>query len=1112
VAKPSPRPEGPEASAPAGTVLTASAASTASTAVAAPPAGPSGLVTSAGPPGLAAAASPAGVPAKLSFERPPAPLRPVDTFVRRHLGPQEAEVEAMLEVLGVPSLDALVDETVPASIRLGRPLALAGLPEDREIGEHEVLQALRGLASQNQVFRSYLGMGYHGCIVPAVIQRNVLQNPGWYTQYTPYQAEISQGRLEALLTFQTMVEDLTGLPIANASLLDEATAAAEAMHMCHALAPAGPRGERQVFLASSSCHPQTLAVVRTRAEATGVEVRVLPLGGDSALEGVELGDVFGVLLQYPTTDGRVLDYGPLAARAHAAGALVVVAADLLALTLLRPPGEFGADVAVGSSQRFGVPLGYGGPHAAFLATREEYKRQLPGRIIGVSRDAHGNVAYRMAMQTREQHIRREKATSNICTAQALLAVMAAMYAVYHGPAGLEAIARRVHALAATLAAGLRRLGYGTPTEPFFDTVRVELGGSPAGRADSVVAAAAARRINLRRLGDTAVGVALDETTTAGDVAELLAVFAGVAHDAIDAIGAIGAIDPIGAIGANGGHAANAAQPETGPGLEIPPDAAASPGFAAPHGRTSAYLTHPVFHRYHTEHEMLRFLRRLESRDLSLTTSMIPLGSCTMKLNASTEMAPVTWPEFADLHPFAPREQALGYQVLFSTLESWLCEITGFAAASLQPNSGAQGELAGLMTIRAYLRSRRAGRATEGDGSHAAEPPQRDVCLIPVSAHGTNPASATMAGLKVVPVACDAAGNVELSDLEAKAAAHRDRLAAIMVTYPSTHGVFEQGIRELCEIVHRHGGQVYMDGANMNAMVGLCRPGDIGADVCHLNLHKTFCIPHGGGGPGMGPICVAPHLAPFLPGDPLGAVTGTEAAAGGAPAGDGGGSGGVGSGASFGAIGPVAAAPWGSAGILPISWVYIALMGARGLTRATAVAILNANYMAARLRPHFPVLFSGAGGRVAHEYILDLRPFKASAGVEAEDVAKRLMDYGFHAPTMSFPVAGTLMIEPTESESKAELDRFCDALIAIREEIRAIEEGRADRRDNPLHGAPHTAREAAGDTWSHAYGREQAAFPAPWVREHKFWPAVGRIDNVWGDRNLFCSCPPMSVDE
>jgi glycine dehydrogenase len=1110
VAKPRPGQEGAAASTPAGAAGTAVIALEA-------PREPSVRGTGAAGPaaGSDGSASPAGSAAALSFERPPAELRPVDTFVRRHLGPQEAEVEAMLDLLGAPTLDALVDETVPASIRLGRPLALAGLPEDREIGEHEVLQALRRLASQNQVYRSYLGMGYHGCIVPAVIQRNVLQNPGWYTQYTPYQAEISQGRLEALLTFQTMVEDLTGLPIANASLLDEATAAAEAMHMCLALAPAGPRGDRKVFLAASSCHPQTLAVVRTRAEAAGVEVRVLPLGGasrsvagavgaapDAALDGVDLDDVFGVLLQYPTTDGRVLDYGPLAARVHAGGALVVVAADLLALTLLRPPGEFGADVAVGSSQRFGVPLGYGGPHAAFLATREEYKRQLPGRIIGVSRDAHGNVAYRMAMQTREQHIRREKATSNICTAQALLAVMAAMYAVYHGPAGLEAIAGRVHALAVALAAELRRLGYGTPAEPFFDTVRVELGGGPAGRADDVVAAAAARRINLRRLGDTAVSVALDETTTAGDVAELLAVFA---HGA-NAAGAAGA-------------AKAAANAQTGPRLEdlpedLPEDLAAAPGFPAPHARTSAYLTHPVFHRYHTEHEMLRFLKRLESRDLSLTTSMIPLGSCTMKLNASTEMAPVTWPEFADLHPFAPREQALGYQVLFSTLESWLCEITGFAAASLQPNSGAQGELAGLMTIRAYLRSRRAARAGHDlraqDASQTADPPQRDVCLIPVSAHGTNPASATMAGLKVVPVACDAAGNVDLSDLEAKAAAHRDRLAAIMVTYPSTHGVFEQGIRELCEIVHRHGGQVYMDGANMNAMVGLCRPGDIGADVCHLNLHKTFCIPHGGGGPGMGPICVAPHLAPFLPGDPLGAPAGAEAS--GTKAADGGGTRGDGSGAGFGAAGPVAAAPWGSAGILPISWVYIALMGARGLTRATAIAILNANYMAARLRPHYPVLFSGAGGRVAHEFILDLRPFKASAGVEAEDVAKRLMDYGFHAPTQSFPVAGTLMIEPTESESKAELDRFCDALIAIREEIRAIEEGRADRRDNPLHGAPHTAREAAGDGWNHAYGREQAVFPAPWVREHKFWPAVGRIDNVWGDRNLFCSCPPMSVDE
>ncbi|HEV3455865.1 MAG TPA: aminomethyl-transferring glycine dehydrogenase [Thermoanaerobaculia bacterium] len=1010
------------------------------------------------------------------FARPAPPFQPTDTFVRRHLGPQEPEVREMLGTLGLASLEDLVRETVPESIRLGRPLALAGLPEDRELGEHEVLQALRRLASRNQVFRSYIGMGYHGCIVPGVIQRNVLQNPGWYTQYTPYQAEISQGRLEALLTFQTMVSDLTGLPVANASLLDEATAAAEAMHMCVALAPLAQnttRGERNVFLVSPHCHPQTLAVVRTRAEAIGVEVRELAsanpragLAGPAGLAGdtgEDLGDVFGVLLQYPTTDGRVLDYAPLAARAHAAGALVVVATDLLALTLLRPPGEIGADIAVGSSQRFGVPLGYGGPHAAFLATREEWKRQIPGRIIGVSRDVHGNVAYRMAMQTREQHIRREKATSNICTAQALLAVMAAMYAVYHGPAGLVAIARRVHALAAALAAGLRRLGYGTPAEPFFDTVRVDLGGGPLGSAADLLAAAAARGINLRQLDGATVCVALDETVTEDDVAELLAIFAGAG-----------------------------AGPGSGPGSGRAAAAPPVPAIPAPHARTSPLLTHPVFHRYHTEHEMLRFLKRLESRDLSLTTSMIPLGSCTMKLNASTEMVPVTWPELANLHPYAPREQTLGYQALFSTLESWLCEITGFAAASLQPNSGAQGEFAGLMTIRAYLRSRPDAAGAE-----------RDVCLIPVSAHGTNPASATMAGMKVVAVACDAAGNVELGDLEAKAAAHRNRLAAIMVTYPSTHGVFEPGIRELCAIVHRHGGQVYMDGANMNAMVGLCRPGDVGADVCHLNLHKTFCIPHGGGGPGMGPICVALHLAPFLPGDPLGAQPGARRDGQlAAPAGGGAGAG----------IGAVAAAPWGSAGILPISWVYIALMGALGLTRATAIAILNANYMAARLRPHYPVLYSGAGGRVAHEFILDLRPFKASAGVESEDVAKRLMDYGFHAPTQSFPVAGTLMIEPTESESKAELDRFCDALIAIRGEIREIEEGRADRRDNPLHGAPHTAREAAADSWGHAYGREQAVFPARWVREHKFWPAVGRIDNVWGDRNLFCSCPPVASYE
>jgi glycine dehydrogenase len=1019
---------------------------------------PAAPAAAGGAPGELAGTAPAPS-AALGFERPGPVLQPTDTFVRRHLGPQEGEVREMLDLLGVASLEELVRETVPGSIRLGKPLALAGLPDDRELGEREVLQALRRLAARNQVYKSYLGMGYHDCIVPGVIQRNVLENPGWYTQYTPYQAEISQGRLEALLAFQTMVADLTGLPVANASLLDEATAAAEAMHMCLALARRGPQGDRGVFVASSACHPQTLAVVRTRAEAVGVAVRELALESDPAVldgpDGIDLGEVFGVLLQYPTTDGRVLDYAPLAERAHAAGALVVVAADPLALALLRPPGEFGADVAVGSSQRFGVPLGYGGPHAAYLATREEYKRQIPGRIIGVSRDVHGNVAYRMAMQTREQHIRREKATSNICTAQALLAVMAAMYAVYHGPDGLRAIARRVHALAAALAGGLRRLGYGLPAEPFFDTLRVELAGGSVSRAADLIAAALARRINLRRLSGTAVGVALDETTTAADVAELLAVFAGA--------GGAASTEPEVAHLAGAGAAAGAAE-------ELP----------APHARTSPLLTHPVFNRYHTEHEMLRYLRRLESRDLSLTTSMIPLGSCTMKLNASTEMFPVGWPELAALHPFAPTAQALGYQELFSTLSSWLGEITGFAATSLQPNAGSQGELTGLMVVRAYHRAR-------GE-------PQRDVCLIPVSAHGTNPASAVMAGMRVVAVGCDAAGNVELSDLAAKAAAHRDRLAAIMVTYPSTHGVFEEGIRELCEIVHRHGGQVYMDGANMNAQVGLCRPGDMGADVCHLNLHKTFCIPHGGGGPGMGPICVAAHLAPFLPGHPVVELAAHDPHDSGK------------------AIGAVAAAPWGSAGILPISWVYIALMGARGLTRATAVAILNANYMAARLRPHYPVLYSGAGGRVAHEFILDLRPFKASAGVEAEDVAKRLMDYGFHAPTQSFPVAGTLMVEPTESESKAELDRFCDALIAIREEIRAIEEGRADRQDNLLKGAPHIAVEVTADGWKHPYSREQAAFPARWLREHKFWPAVGRVDNVWGDRNLVCTCPPVSSYE
>jgi glycine dehydrogenase len=951
--------------------------------------------------------------------RAAAPLREVpDPFPPRHVGPGDDDIREMLATLGFDSLDALSDAVVPADIRLQRPLAL---PPAR--GERELLLELRRLSQRNSVFRSFIGMGYHGCVTPPVIQRNVLENPGWYTQYTPYQPEISQGRLEALLNFQTMVADLTALPLANASLLDEATAAAEAMSMCVAIG----RGARKAFFVAEDVHPQTLSVVRTRARPLGIEVRVGP-----AAEA-ELGtrDLAGILLQYPATDGRVHDHAALAERAHAAGALVVVATDLLALTLLRAPGEFGADIAVGSSQRFGVPMGYGGPHAAFLSTRDEHKRQIPGRLVGVTRDADGHVAYRLALQTREQHIRRDKATSNICTAQVLLAVMAGMYAVYHGPEGLRRIARRVHALTRALAGGLRRTGLDPGADAFFDTLRVPMA---ADRAERVHAAARARGLNLRPYADGSVGVALDETATPSDVKDVLECFAGgpVTEDLAALAGAEDAIPPA---------------------LR----------------RTSAFLAHPVFNTHHSEHEMLRYLRRLESRDLSLTTSMIPLGSCTMKLNATTEMVPVTWPEFGALHPFAPVEQAQGYQELFRQLEGWLAEITGLSAVSLQPNAGSQGEYAGLLAIRAWHESR-------GQGG-------RNVCLIPVSAHGTNPASAVVAGFRVVPVACDEQGNVELADLEAKAAQHHDELGALMITYPSTHGVFEPGVRKICEVVHAHGGQVYMDGANMNAQVGLCRPGDIGADVCHLNLHKTFCIPHGGGGPGMGPIGVAAHLAPFLPAHPLQA---------GGP----------------GTAGAVSAAPWGSASILPISWVYIALMGPDGLKKATQVAILNANYMARRLQEHFPVVYTGTSGLVAHEFIADARPFARSAGVEVEDIAKRLMDYGFHAPTMSFPVAGTLMIEPTESEPRDELDRFCDAMIRIRGEIRAVEEGRADRQDNVLKRAPHTAQAVISDTWERPYGREQAAYPAPWIRAHKFWPAVARVDNVYGDRNLVCSCPPM----
>ena len=932
----------------------------------------------------------------------------------------------MLAAVGAPDFATLVAETVPATILAGQPLAIDALGADREPGEAELTARLRAVAGNNKVLRSFLGLGYHGTVMPGVVRRNILENPGWYTQYTPYQAEISQGRLEALLNFQTMVADLTALPVANASLLDEATAAAEAMHVAAAVHSNIDSLDSPLFFVAAGCHPQTIAVVRTRAEAIGIEVEV----GDPFAAALDSGRLFGMLVQYPSTDGRIHDYASLAERVHAAGALLVVATDLLALTLLRPPGEFGADVAVGSTQRFGVPMGFGGPHAAFLSTREEYKRQMPGRLIGVSKDAHGRRALRMALQTREQHIRREKATSNICTAQVLPAILASMYAVYHGAGGLRAIALRVHRAALALAAAARAAGHRVSDAPFFDTVAVELG---TGTAEELVARALARGINLRTLGERTVSVALDETVERGDLANLFEVFGGESLDVDDLLA-----------GAEG---------------ELP----------APHARTSPYLTHPVFASHRSEHEMLRYIRRLETRDLSLAHSMIALGSCTMKLNATSEMEPISWPELADLHPFAPLDQAAGYLEIFRDLERWLGEVTGFAAVSLQPNAGSQGEYTGLLVIRAW-------HASRGE-SH------RNVCLIPVSAHGTNPASAVMAGLKVVAVGCDTFGNIDLEDLRAKAQANAESLAALMVTYPSTHGVFEEEIREICEIVHGSGGQVYLDGANLNAQVGLCRPGDYGADVCHLNLHKTFCIPHGGGGPGMGPIGVAAHLAPFLPGHPLVACGGERA------------------------IGPVAAAPWGSALILAIPWMYIGLMGGDGLRRATEVAILNANYLAARLSEHYPILYRGARGRVAHEFIVDLRVFKISAGIEAEDVAKRLMDYGFHAPTMSFPVPGTLMIEPTESESKSELDRFCAAMVAIREEIRAVEEGRMERKSNPLKHAPHTAASLVG-AWERPYSREQAVFPLPWVMERKFWPYVARIDNVWGDRNLVCVCPPV----
>ena len=971
-------------------------------------------------------------------------LDPSDVFGPRHIGPDDRDVQEMLALVGARSLEEFTDSVVPADIRLASPLRLdaaAGLGKPR--GEHEVLAELRAVAQQNQVFRSFIGMGYHGTITPPVVLRNILENPGWYTQYTPYQAEIAQGRLEALLNFQTMISDLTGLPLAGASLLDEGTAAAEAMAMCFSAAGGGGGhdGPRRTFLVASDAHPQTIGVIKTRGDSIGIRVlEVDPLNLD---RGIDLNTVCGLLVQYPTTDGRIEDYAALTAMLHDHKVLVVAAADLLSLTLIKPPGEWGADACVGSAQRFGVPMGAGGPHAAFIATRSEFARRLPGRIIGVSKDAQGHPALRMAIQTREQHIKRDRATSNICTAQALLAIMASMYAVYHGPEGLCRIARRVQSFAWTLRAGLVGLGHAVTPGVVFDTLRVV----PAGRtAQQVADAGAARRMNVRCFPDGSIGLSLDETTTRRDIADLLACFGGTGNEDIDALFA-SAVPVI---------------PET---IE----------------RSSGYLTHPIFNTYQSETEMLRYIFKLMGRDLSLAHSMIPLGSCTMKLNATSEMIPVTWPEFGNIHPFAPMSQQAGYAKLYRDLEVWLAEITGFDAVSLQPNAGSQGEYAGLLVIRAY--------------HHARNQPQRNVCLIPDSAHGTNPASAVIAGFKVVPIKNLDNGDVDLEDLKLKAAEHKDTLGALMVTYPSTYGVFEERIREICDVVHAHGGQVYMDGANMNAQVGLCSPGGIGADVCHLNLHKTFCIPHGGGGPGMGPIGVSKHLAPFLPGHPVSSPwTGRQP---GTPAGEH-------------AIGPVSAAPFGSPSILPISWMYIAMMGPEGLRKASQIAILNANYMAKRLGEHYKVLFAGKNDRCAHEFIIDVGQFDSTAGVKPEDIAKRLMDYGFHAPTMSWPVPGTLMIEPTESESKLELDRFCDAMIQIRAEIREIEEGRLPKDNNPLKHAPHTSHVVCADEWNRPYSRKQAAYPLPYLTGHKFWPSVGRIDNAYGDRNLVCACPPMSA--
>ena len=942
-------------------------------------------------------------------------------FLERHIGPNDAEIAHMLRVVGHDSLDAMTDAIVPGSIKSAQPLALPA-----PINEEEALAKIRAVADRNQVFRSFIGQGYYGTHTPKVILRNILENPAWYTAYTPYQAEISQGRMEALINFQTMVADLTGMEIANASLLDEATAAAEAM----TLAKRSAKSKSNTFLVSGDTHPQTLEVLATRAEPLGITVDVVR-STDAFHQKLAAGDYFGVLVQYPASSGWVEEWSKDADTIHAHNALFVVATDLLALTLLKPPGEMGADIVIGNSQRFGVPFGFGGPHAAFMACRDAYKRSMPGRLIGVSVDAEGKAAYRLTLQTREQHIRREKATSNICTAQVLLAVMASMYAVYHGPDGLKRIAGRVARLTAILAEGLRTLGYPAVHASAFDTLCIE----PGDARDAILARAQAARLNLRVRGNGSLCISLDETTTRADIETLWGVFAGegAALPSVDAL-----------------------------------DASAPSLIPQALRRTSDFMTHPVFNTHHSEHELLRYMRALADKDLAMDRTMIPLGSCTMKLNATAEMIPVTWPEFANLHPLAPAEQAAGYRQLIDELEAMLVECTGYDAVSLQPNSGAQGEYAGLLAIRAYHRAR-------GEG-------HRDICLIPESAHGTNPASAQMCGMTVVVTKCDANGNVDVEDIRRAAEKYSDRLAAIMITYPSTHGVFEEDVVAICDIVHQHGGQVYTDGANMNALVGVAKPGKWGSDVSHLNLHKTFCIPHGGGGPGVGPCAVKAHLAPYLP-----KTFGGE-----------------------GGVGMVSAASFGSASILPISWMYITLMGSAGLRRATQVALLNANYIAKRLEPHYETLYTGRNGLVAHECILDLRPLKDRTGISAEDVAKRLIDFGFHAPTLSFPVAGTLMVEPTESESLHELDRFIDAMIEIREEIRAVEDGRLDREDNPLKNAPHTATMVMASEWTHAYPRELAAFPLATLKLQKYWPPVARVDNVYGDKNVMCACIPVDA--